>query len=332
MKIIITGGGTGGHYYPASLIAKRLIKEQHEVFYFGNENYLEKKECDKNDISFFHVSSKNTSKKNISFFVENLKGVKSALSLIRKIKPHVVYSTGGFTTAPVVLAAMMLKVPIVLHEQNAVVGLVQRLFRRKATSFIHSFPYDVRKNENLIGNLSRYQDELLLKKEKIVFLGGSGGAKFINELAITIAELIPTEQFLLISGKNHDGLKGTDNLTIHKYVEDMLEVYSVADLIIARAGSTTLAELSSLGLPSIIIPMPNSADNHQVKNAEFYSSKEAIIQINQNEKTKEELLLLLKMITEDDKNKLIGNIKELYSQESENRIIKEIELACSYKR
>jgi len=324
MKVVVTGGGTGGHLFPAILICEELIRNGHEVYYFGNAKCIEKTETAKRNIPFYAIPSRNTSKKDIKFVVENTRGILKALRILKKIKPDVVYSTGGFTTAPVLAATSYLKIPFVLHEQNTVVGLVNKIFRKSANSFIHSFPFDVEEHEKMIGNLSRYDDELQRTESHVVFMGGSGGAKFINQLAVQYAKDNPHKQVCLLSGRNFEMTESIPNLSIQGFVEDMREIYRKSEVVIARAGSTTLAELSYYGIPSIIIPMPNSADNHQEKNAEYYEWKNAIIKISQDEYTYHTLSNAVNKLSRDLKKSLSTYFKSCYNKNAKSQIIKEI--------
>lgn len=324
MKIVVTGGGTGGHFFPALLIAERLIKDGNEVNFLGNPLYLEKEGAEKRNIPFFPIPSKNTLKKDIPFLIDNAKGIFIALKTLRQIKPHVIYSTGGFTTAPVIAAARILGIPFVIHEQNAIVGLVNRVFRSSSSSFIHSYPYEQKNGEKVIGNLSRFSEIPKRQEQFVTFMGGSGGAHFINELALAYAKNHPSKKVVLISGKNYDLQNEFPNLTIHSFVDKIVDIYKNSEIVIARAGSTTLSELSFLGIPSIIIPMPNSADNHQEKNADFYDLKHAIIKISQDEFTYQTLVNALNKINKAEKKRLSTNIKFCYNKNAEDEIIQEI--------
>ncbi|MFP3725842.1 UDP-N-acetylglucosamine--N-acetylmuramyl-(pentapeptide) pyrophosphoryl-undecaprenol N-acetylglucosamine transferase [Priestia filamentosa] len=324
MKIVVTGGGTGGHLFPALLICEELIKEGHKVYYFGNAKCIEKEETTKRNIPFCAIPSKNTSKKDLKFVVENTRGILKAIRTMRKIKPDVVYSTGGFTTAPVLSAASFLKIPYVLHEQNTVVGLVNKIFRKNSSSFIHSFPFDVLSHEKVIGNLSRYEEEIKREESYVVFMGGSGGAKFINELAIQYAKDNPHKQVCLLSGRNFETSESLSNLTTFGFIEDMRDIYKKAEVVIARAGSTTLAELSFYGIPSVIIPMPNSADNHQEKNAEFYDWKNAIIKISQDEYAYYTLSNAINKLSDELKKSLSTSFKACYNIQGKKQIMAEI--------
>ncbi|PGP14712.1 hypothetical protein COA01_30650 [Bacillus cereus] len=324
MKVVVTGGGTGGHLFPALLICEELRREGHEVFYFGNPKCIEKQEATKRNIPFCAIPSRSTLKKDIKFVIDNTRGILSSLRCFKKIKPDVVYSTGGFTTAPVLAAASYLKIPYIIHEQNTVVGLVNRIFRKGATSFIHSFPYDKQENEKLIGNLSRYKGELVRKESNVVFMGGSGGAKFINQLAIQYAKDNPDKQVALLSGRNFELEEEITNLKIHGFIEDMRDIYSTAEVVVARAGSTTLTELSYFGIPSIIIPMPNSADNHQEKNAEFYEWKNAIIKVSQDEYAYYTMSNAINKLNKSEKRRLSESFRSCYNLKAEEQVVKEI--------
>lgn len=321
MKVIVTGGGTGGHFFPAITIAKLLRSENIEVYFMGNSKGIEFKGCLRENVPFYDIPSKSTSKKNFNFVFQNSKGVLKAIAYMKNIKPDIIYSTGGFTTAPILAAAHLLKIPFIIHEQNAVIGLVNRLFRSRAQSVIHSFPFEQKPGEVFLGNISRYNEVVARTDEYVVFMGGSGGAAKINELAIKYAKQNPLKKVLLLAGRNYTLYEELPNLKILQFENDMLSVYSKAEFVVARAGSTTLSELAALSIPSIIIPMPNSADGHQQKNADYYEWKNAIIKVNQDEYVYETLCNAINRTSKKEKRNLVKNLSSCYDSSVERQIV-----------
>lgn len=325
MKVVVTGGGTGGHFFPALSVVEELQISGHDVCYFGNNDFIEAKECRKRNIPFISIASKSTLKKNISFVLKNVQGVLQSIVQLQKQKPDVVYCTGGFTTAPILLAAKILHIPYILHEQNAVVGKVHRMFRKNASDMLHSYPNTVLNQEPIVGNISRFEGKWNTFSDTITFLGGSGGAKKINELAIQYAKDHPHERIILVSGSNYTLEEELPNVKLLQFVEEMDEILSLSQVVISRAGSTTLTELSAFGIPSIIIPMPNSADNHQMKNAKYYEEKDGIILLEQDDSTYERLKDTLSSLDREKKNSLSHNIRSLYQDQALSHIIHHIE-------
>lgn len=332
LKIVLTGGGTAGHIYPAINTGLYLRKKYGaEIFYIGNEHSMEERIANENDIPFFTVESFGLNmKKVIRFASKNSKGVVKALKWLRKIKPNYVFATGGYVSAPVVTAASILRIPYGVHEQNAVMGKVNKFASINAKTVFHSFPIVETKKIKYTGNPVRYKEKIKFPGEHIFFFGGSGGAEKINEFAISFAKKNPEEKCILITGKRRyeDAMKKgiPRNLMVYDYVTNMIDVYKKAKLVIVRSGSGTLFELANLNLASILIPFPNSADNHQQMNAEYFSKNNAAKVVTENQYFYEELeSTILELVKKPNKMKeLRTEIDYLSSRDSEQKIATEI--------
>ncbi|TCI80049.1 undecaprenyldiphospho-muramoylpentapeptide beta-N-acetylglucosaminyltransferase [Exiguobacterium sp. SH0S1] len=297
MRVIISGGGTGGHIYPALALLDTL-KERHtdlEVLYIGTENGLEADLVPRAGIPFKSIRISGLKR---SLSIENVKTgyrfVQSVLALRKDMKtfrPDVVIGTGGFVSGPVVFTAQLLGIPTILHEQNSIPGLTNKFLSKKADrvalSFAGSEHHFPGANVQVIGNprgsevLKTTADEMKLRTEYgiderpiVLIYGGSRGAEAINRAVIEAIPELATEpvNVLYVTGKVHfDDVvakaPSSDNVQILPYVYDMPELLACASLVVSRAGASTISELTALGLPSILIPSPYVTADHQTKNA-----------------------------------------------------------------
>ncbi|TDA70479.1 MAG: undecaprenyldiphospho-muramoylpentapeptide beta-N-acetylglucosaminyltransferase [Clostridia bacterium] len=305
VRVVLTGGGTGGHIYPALAIAAGL-RQKHpdwELIYFGGRTGLEKNIVPRADIPFYAISAsgleRHLSWKAFVSLSRLLPGTLQGWRWLARLRPRVVVGTGGYVCAPVVLAATLARVPVLLHEQNALPGLTNRYFGRLARAICTSFPgcegyfprparvhytgLPVRPEIGTIGREAAARD-LGVDPVRILILvvGGSQGARKINQAMLALhRELQGSSRVHLwhITGENGyqevmEGItkEGIDihaagNITVVPYWHAMPELLAVADLVIGRAGATFMAELTLAGLPAILIPYPFAAENHQEYNA-----------------------------------------------------------------
>lgn len=309
MKIVISGGGTGGHIYPALALIKQL-KKQHanvEVLYIGTENGLEKNIVQKENIPFKSIEISGFKRKisldNIKTVLKFLTGINICKKYLKDFQPDIVVGTGGYVCGPVVYAAAKLNIPTMIHEQNSIPGLTNKFLSRYVNKIAISFedaksffPADkvvltgnpratqVMNQDGLKGKLSQGLDP---NKRTVLIVGGSRGAKPINDAFISIINQIGNRpyQFLYVTGDAHfhdveAEIKKAGNLSnviVKPYVHNMPEVLAGVDLIVCRSGATTLAEITALGIPSILIPSPYVTNNHQEKNARSLGENGAAI-------------------------------------------------------
>lgn len=294
MRVILTGGGTAGHVFPAINTGEFLKKKQQaELFYIGNKKHIEAKIANEHSIPFYSIQSKgfegsNAFDRYIKFSVQNAIGVLSAIKIIKNIKPDFIFATGGFVSAPVLMAAKLLKVPFFIHEQNTVLGKVNTLFKKGAQNIFHSFPIAERERSICTGNPVRFKEKLESNGEKVVFIGGSGGSKKLNEAALTFAKNNPFVPIILQTGKRfHERVQmkieneKLKNITAIDYKTNMIELYREARIIISRCGAGAIFEIVNLSIPNILIPLPTSAENHQKKNGLYVSQQGAGILVEE---------------------------------------------------
>ena len=335
MKVVLTGGGTGGHVFPAISVGLYL-KERYgaELHYIGNQHYIEAKLAMEQHIPFYSISSKGLEGKNAlqkyaGFSFQNAKGTLEAVTLLKDIQPDFVFATGGFVSAPVLAACQLLKIPYSIHEQNSVLGKVNKLFKKKAEHIFYSFPVSASENVVYSGIPIRFKERLEQNGEKIVFVGGSGGSQYLNEQAILFAKKHPETPCMLLTGKAlyESSLKQAAeaqvaNLEIIGYTDDMLSVYKEAKVIICRSGAGTIFEIANLSIPAVFVPLPTSADDHQKKNALFFEQQGAAKLLEQGANFEEALEECLMSLVESSEKReaLRQNIDQLAVRTSDQLI------------
>ncbi|EIT84995.1 undecaprenyldiphospho-muramoylpentapeptide beta-N- acetylglucosaminyltransferase [Fictibacillus macauensis ZFHKF-1] len=322
MKVVLSGGGTGGHIYPALSIAKEIKKvdPNAEILYIGTEKGLESDLVPREGIPFksIHITGfkRSLSLDNIKTLMRFLKGVAQCKKMIKEFQPDVVIGTGGYVCGPVVYAASRLGIPSIIHEQNSVPGLtnkfLSRYVKKIALSFQESasfFPSDKvvltgnpRASEVLGKSGAKGRESLGLDpvKKTVLIVGGSRGARPINEAFLQVLQEAGRKeyQFVYVTGDVHyenvqqavQASGSPSNVTIVPFVHNMPEVLAGVDLVVARAGATSIAELTALGIPSILIPSPYVTNNHQEKNARALEAPGAAAVILENEMSGEKLL------------------------------------------
>jgi len=349
-KIIIATGGTGGHVFPAYSLAKHLIEKKNEVEIISDERgikYLK----NFSDIKITKIISTTLFRKNIfKFFFSILIILYSILkSLIYLFfnKPKLVFGMGGYSSFPVCIAAKMLRIPFIIYENNLQIGKANKYLLPFASKiFVSSLKLEgiEKKYDNKvceIGNIIRKEilnfkikkpKELKNKKLNILILGGSQAAKVFAEKLPAIFEecvkakiLLKIYQQCLFSQKElliskYKNLK--IEFEIFNFSDNLLEYFSKADLAITRSGSSMLAELINVRMPFISIPLPSSADNHQLKNAIYYEKNQYSYLVEEKDLSKK-LFKLIKLIYEDDL--LLDQIINKQKKYSDNSVYENID-------
>ncbi len=304
LRILLTGGGTGGHLFPAIAVAEEFQRrfEGTEVLFIGTKRKLDSESLSRYGFTCKTIESAGIKGKNpVQLFLTALRlplGFMQAVKIIRTFRPQIVLGVGGYVTAPVLLAAKICGKAVVIHEQNSIAGLVNRKLARIADRVCLSLPNSaesfspaVQKKLVSTGNPVRknivqaVESVAKNRAEKqfptILILGGSQGAHRLNTLVPqALSQIAGAKDGLHVihqTGKNDaEPVKETYaelaiEAEVFPFIEDMAAVYKKADLVISRGGATTLTELAVLGKPAIIVPYPYAADNHQQKNGEYYA-------------------------------------------------------------
>ena len=320
MRVLLSGGGTGGHVYPAIAIANR-IKEQYpdaEIIFVGTEKGIESEIVPKYGYELKTVTVQGFKRKidfdNVKRVFKLFKGLEQSRKVVKKFKPDVVIGTGGYVSGPVLFNAAMSKVPTVIHEQNSFPGVTNKILSKVVTRVLTSFedsherfPEGSRDKLVLTGNPVRKEILVARKniarknlgisedKKMVLCYGGSGGSEEINDAMKVVIENMVKEDiaFIFDTGKYYyeEFTKSIEYLNLKPYqqvvpyLEDMANALAASDLVIGSAGAISLAEITALGKPSIIIPMAYTAENHQEYNAKSIESKGAGIAILEKDLT-----------------------------------------------
>ncbi|MFM9280676.1 undecaprenyldiphospho-muramoylpentapeptide beta-N-acetylglucosaminyltransferase [Paenibacillus jiagnxiensis] len=315
MRVVLSGGGTGGHIYPAVAVARQCEAEDPDAafLYIGGKRGLESKLVPQENLPFESIDitgfRRSLSLENVKTVIRFLQGVRTSKALLKQFKPDVVVGTGGYVCGPVVYAASRLGIPTIIHEQNAIPGLTNSFLSRYADTVAVSFEgaeaaFPKARNVLYTGNprattvrkadRNRGFASLGLPKDSTIVLvvGGSRGAKAINQAMIEMApqlSSLPGVHFVYVTGEGYfdstvDEIRAKvgslpDSLHVLPYVHNMPEVLACTSLIVNRAGASFLAEINSLGIPSVLIPSPNVTNNHQEANARTLEQAGAAVMI-----------------------------------------------------
>jgi len=306
-RFLFAGGGTGGHLFPAVAVAEliREMKPESDILFIGTKDRIEGRVVPKLGFKFKSIWIRGFSRKlnfeNILFPLKLVVSAFQSLVINMSFRPQVAIGSGGYVSGPAIWAASVMGAKIILLEQNSYPGVTTRLLERYAKevhlSFEESKKYlrkekihlitgnPVRKNLGLMNREEALKKfDLSGEKKTLLVLGGSLGAKTINEAMSASIKILEEKNIQVIwqTGKNYfDQFKSMNGKTIKVYdfIEDMNAAYSACDLLLARAGATTIAEVLNLGIPAILVPSPNVAENHQYHNAKSLSDNNSAILI-----------------------------------------------------
>lgn len=313
MRVILAGGGTGGHIYPALAVAERLQQRNPdcEILYVGTDRGLEKEIVPKRNLPFRTISAeglpRNLSPALLKAVKKAADGCFDARKIVKSFQPDVVIGTGGYVCGPMVLAAKMMGVPAMIHEQNAFPGITNKTLAHFVdcimVNFEESREYFVHKDRIAVTGLPVRQEVLFAEHEEglryfgfsadkttLLVTGGSRGARSLNRaMAEAYPELVTHTdlQIIHLTGRQdyEDTLQTLEQKGIHlaehpqivikPYLDEMQHGLAAADFCVGRAGATFLAEVTACGLPGILIPYPYAAENHQEYNAKALADQDA---------------------------------------------------------
>ena len=317
MRIVVTGGGTGGHIYPALAFIKYLksVDENLEVLYIGTEKGLEKKIVPRENIDIKTVDvqgfKRSLSPENFKTIYKFIKSTQDAKKILKEFKPDVVLGTGGYVAGPVVYAASKLKIPTIIHEQNSIPGVTNKFLSRYVDRVAVGFQEAAKhfpENKTVFTGNPRAQEVADLEapealsefglsndKKTVVIFGGSRGALKINQAVLEAFPKFVGKDYQIIyaSGEIYynefkeqfEKYDAEPNIAIKPYISNMSEVLANADILVSRAGATTLAEVTALGIPAILVPSPYVTADHQTKNAQALENAGAAVMIKDAELT-----------------------------------------------
>lgn len=348
MRVIISAGGTGGHIYPALAILKKIkeMEPQSEFLYIGTHNRMEKDIVPKHNIPFKSIEIYGFSKSlkaNLKTIKKFLNAYKECKKIITEFKPDVVIGVGGYVTGPVIYAASKLGVKTFIHEQNSIPGKCNKFLSKyvdmigvSMKSSLNAFPHD---KVHFTGNpcseealkmpAAPKKEFGLTEDKKLVYIVmGSLGSSAITEKLKNSIKLFQDKNYevMFVTGKDsYDDIKELNipsNVKIFPYVESQARIMKKADLVVTRCGASTLAEIISLKLPSILIPSPYVPNNHQYVNGMDFVNKHAGVMIEEKDLTGEKLVKTIDSLINDDKilKEMKENLADLGVDDSATRI------------
>jgi UDP-N-acetylglucosamine--N-acetylmuramyl-(pentapeptide) pyrophosphoryl-undecaprenol N-acetylglucosamine transferase len=283
MKLCITGGGTGGHLMIAEALLEAATKAGHEAIFIGSTHGQDKKYFEKNssfsEVYFLKttgvVNQKGLGK--IKALFKIFQAFLQSRKILHKHKIDAVYSVGGFSAAPASFASLSKKIPLFIHEQNAVEGRLNALLKPYAKSFLSAYSADANIKGYPVKEVFYKSARVRKSLKTIIFLGGSHGARAINELALSVAKTLQERKINIIHQAGEADFERVKELyeklgvkvELYAFTKELPALITRADLAISRAGASTLWELTANGCPAFYIPYPYAAGDHQFHNASF---------------------------------------------------------------
>lgn len=340
--VLITAGGTGGHVFPALSIAKELLSE-YEVIWVGAKTGIENDIVPKNNIPLLTINISGMRKKGMLKMLMMpfllIRAFWQCLKIIIKHRPDVVVGFGGYATFPICFMAYLLKIPVVIHEQNSVAGLSNRVLSKFASTVMVAFDGVLSsKKTKLVGNPVRgdivaIENPATRYKKRsdglnVLIVGGSLGAKALNDIMPeVVSKLTNINQVLHQVGRGDAGAvkKHYQDLKVNaqvvNFIDDMAMVYENTDLIICRSGASTVSEVCVAGIAAIFIPYPYAVDDHQRYNAEPLVSNGAAYMILQSKLTADGLKDLISSLDREKCRVMAEKAKEVAINDSVARIV-----------
>lgn len=329
-RILMMAAGTGGHVFPALAVAKQLQAQGHHVQWLGTPHGMENRLLEKEtDIPMNHVAMKGMRGNGIVRLLATpfklMKATMAAMRIIKAQKVDVVAGFGGYVAAPGGLAAKLLGVPLVIHEQNAIAGMTNKYLAKLANKVLEAFPntfasHDSQNNKVMtVGNPIREniiklgetrkqfqaQNQQAIQQKiqenqpyRMLVIGGSLGAQVLNENVPKALALIDKPIAILhqcgrghleSTQKTYDDMGLTHDYQVTEFVQDMATAYEQTDILVCRAGASTVSEVAVAGVPAIFVPLPHAVDDHQTANAKFLSHDDAAKLMPQTQLTPEHL-------------------------------------------
>ena len=349
MKVIVTAGGTGGHIYPAISIINKIkdLEPDSEFLYIGTHNRMEKDIIPKHNINYKALEIYGLSKKDMIRNFKNIFLIKKAynecIKIMKGFKPDVVVGVGGYVTYPVIMAAHKLNIKTFIHEQNSIPGKSNKLLSKYVDAIGVSFK-DSEKyfkypdkvyftgnpcSENAIDieRISKTRFGVKSTNKAILIVSGSLGSSVINNKMIEYLKSIENKKYevIYVTGKSYfeefSKQHFSRNVHIVPFIENMSGLLKDIDVIVSRAGASSLSEIIALKVPSIIIPSPYVANNHQYYNALSLKNNDACIMIEEKDLNKDILRTSIdKCLNEEFSNNLKNNMEQLAIKDSSTKI------------
>ncbi len=326
-KVLIMAGGTGGHIFPALAIAKELQKQNCDIKWLGSNNGMENNIVPKHNITLHTVSSVGLRGKQLlslikAPFLLTLASFQ-VLKILLSTKPDIVLGMGGFASGIGGVVAWMLRIPLVIHEQNAVAGTTNKLLTKIAKktfqAFDNTFDHATTSGNPIL--FTPKKQTLRNKKLNLLIVGGSLGSKPINEVVTKLN--IPINIWHQTGKIHFDNVKSqykSNTVKVDAFIDDMAKAYAWADIVLCRAGAMTVSELMLSATPGILIPLPHAIDNHQFHNAKILANNNAGLLIEQKDLNVSRLEDVLLNLTKDKIQSMSDNASKLAKPEAAKQI------------
>ena len=352
-RVIIMAGGTGGHVFPALAVVDELRKENVALAWLGTRRGIEAELVPKNQIDLHYLDIEGIRGRGLGALLKAplllLRSIVQSLHVLSQFKPEVVLGMGGFASGPGAIAAWLKRIPIVIHEQNSIAGTTNRISAIFATKVMQGFPNTLKRGE-WCGNPVRFDIANLPSpqvrfagrtgKTRVLIVGGSRGAMAINTLLPKALKQIDEEirpEILHQTGKVHwqgtldlyyaqDLNPQSEQIKVVDFIESMAAAYEWADFVICRAGALTIAELTSAGLGSLLIPFPFAIDYHQTANGQLLVSQGVAVMVQQTQLSAEQLAEQLVVICGDGEKRL--NMAMRARELAKNSAAREVARIC----
>ncbi len=292
--ILVMAGGTGGHIFPGVAVADALVKQGWKVHWLGTAERMEAEIVPKNGYPISFINIAGIRNKGWQTWLKTpfkiMQSLWQSIQVLKEVKPDVVLGMGGYASAPGGVAARLLGIPLVLHEQNAVAGMSNRFLSHIATKTLSAFPgaFSDRVTPDVVGNplrsdiiaIENVVPEQPSTSKKVLVVGGSLGAKILNDVvpqAMKQIHLQSIDVWHQTGGGNEQAVLSSyqdfglpeDKVKVTEFIDDMAIAYQWADVVVCRSGALTVSELAMAAKPAIFVPLPHAVDDHQTKNAMY---------------------------------------------------------------
>ncbi len=358
VRVIISGGGTGGHIFPAIAIANAInrLRPDAEILFVGATGKMEMEKVPAAGYRIIGLNisgiERSLSPKNLLFPIKLAGSLTQSMGIIRNFRPDAVVGVGGFASGPVMLAATVRGIPTIIQEQNSYAGITNKVLGRRAKRICVAYPEMGRFFPSnrivLTGNPVR-QDILNMEgkreaglatfnldptKKTLLVIGGSLGARSINQsveahldafIKADVQVVWQTGKLFLDQATKAVEEKGAKNIRVQAFITTMDQAYAVADVVLSRAGASSISELCIVGKPAVLVPFPFAAEDHQTMNAMALVQRNAAILVPDGKAMEQACNKALDLLMDEGKrNELMANIKELALPNADTQIANEI--------
>ncbi len=328
--VLIMAGGTGGHIFPALAVADVLASRQIPLLWLGSKYGMENRLIPERGIRLLRIAIRGLrGKGRLALLLAPFKlmfALLQAIWLLSRFRPRLVLGMGGYVSGPAGLAAWLLRIPLLIHEQNTIAGMTNRLLAPLAKRVLQAFPdtFDgsCKTPVILMGNPVRADITSLPEptvrlqtetgKLSVLVLGGSLGASALNQTVPLAIKNLEAVELKLVHQTGEAEMESTRNAYVGAefdyevcaFIDDMAAAYAEADVVVCRAGALTVSELAAVGIASILVPYPHAVDDHQTTNAQFLVNADAAVMISQNDLTADSLMTELKTLADDPQKRI----------------------------